>query len=89
VLAAIARGQAEVVADPEAALADLLEAVPELSPADQRAQLDALLAADAIGPGVALDASVLRRWARWDAEHGIVDRPPPIERAFALGLGAS
>ena len=49
--AALEEGQQAVLADPDAALADLLEAVPELSEAEQRAQLDALLAADAIGAG--------------------------------------
>ena len=37
------------VADPEAALDDLLTAVPELDPAEQRAQLEALLDARALG----------------------------------------
>lgn len=85
-LAAIARGQSELVADPDAALADLLEAVPELSEGEQRAQLEALLGADAVGASVALDEGVLRRWAEWDAERGIVERPPRVDRAFALGL---
>ncbi|MGH2988184.1 MAG: ABC transporter substrate-binding protein, partial [Solirubrobacterales bacterium] len=87
VLAAIERGQQAVLADPEAALADLLDAVPELSEGEQRAQLEALLSADAIGAGVLLDEGVLERWAEWDAERGIVKRPPPVDRAFALELG--
>jgi putative hydroxymethylpyrimidine transport system substrate-binding protein len=86
-LVAVEDGQEAVLADSDAALADLLDAVPELSEAEQRAQLDALLAADAIGAGVLLDEGVLEQWARWDAERGIVERPPPIERAFALELG--
>lgn len=85
-LAAIGRGQGELVADPDGALADLLEAVPELSEAEQRAQLEALLRADAIGASVGLDEGGLRRWAEWDAERGIVKRRPRIDRAFALGL---
>ena len=65
--AALEEGQQAVLADPDAALADLLEAVPELSEAEQGAQLDALLAADAIGAGVLLDDGVLEQWAEWDA----------------------
>ena len=85
-LAAIGRGQGELAADPDGALADLLEAVPELSEGEQRAQLEALLRADAIGASIRLDQGVLRRWAEWDAERGIVKRPPRIGRAFELGL---
>jgi putative hydroxymethylpyrimidine transport system substrate-binding protein len=85
-LAAIGRGQGELAADPDGALADLLEAVPELSAGEQRAQLEALLSADAIGASVRLDEGVLQRWAAWDAERGIVKRPPRVDRAFELGL---
>ena len=84
--AALEEGQQAVLADPDAALADLLEAVPELSEAEQRAQLNALLAADAIGAGVLLDDGVLEQWAEWDARHGIVRRPPQVDRAFAFDL---
>jgi putative hydroxymethylpyrimidine transport system substrate-binding protein len=86
-LAGIEQGQQAVLADPEATLGELLDAVPELSEAEQRAQLEALLSADAIGAGVLLDEGVLERWAEWDASHGIVERPPRVERAFALELG--
>jgi putative hydroxymethylpyrimidine transport system substrate-binding protein len=84
---AVEDGQQDVIADPEGALADLLAAVPELSEAEQRAQLDALLEADAIGAGVLLDEGVLGSWADWDAEHGVVRRPPELESTFALELG--
>jgi NitT/TauT family transport system substrate-binding protein/putative hydroxymethylpyrimidine transport system substrate-binding protein len=83
-LAAIERGQQAVLADPEVALDALLEAVPELSPQEQLAQLEALLAAGAIAPRTDLDPRVLRRWAAWDAEHGIVARAPRIGSAFAI-----
>jgi putative hydroxymethylpyrimidine transport system substrate-binding protein len=85
-LAAVEQGQQTVLADPEAALADLIEAVPELSEAEQRAQLEALLDADAIGAGVLPDEGVLERWAEWDAQRGIVRRAPRVDRAFALEL---
>jgi putative hydroxymethylpyrimidine transport system substrate-binding protein len=84
--AALEEGQQAVLADPDAALADLLEAVPELSEAEQRAQLSALLAADAIGAGVLLDDGLLVQWSEWDARHGIVRRPPQVDRAFAFDL---
>ena len=62
----------------------LLEAVPELDPGEQRAQLDALIAADALGPGRRARPRGARRWARWEAEDGLVAEPPELERAFAL-----
>jgi putative hydroxymethylpyrimidine transport system substrate-binding protein len=86
-LAATGSGYGELIDDPDGALADLLAAVPELSEGEQRAQLDALLAAEAIGPRVLLDERVLGRWARWDAEHGIVEQRPDLDRAFATNLG--
>jgi putative hydroxymethylpyrimidine transport system substrate-binding protein len=86
-LAAVGRGQEKLTKDPEAALDDLLEAAPELAEGEQRAQLEALLEADAIGSGVLPDEGVLRQWAAWDAERGIVAAPPRVERAFAPELG--
>ena len=86
---ATARGYRAVASDPGAALDDLPDAVPVLDEPEQRAQLDALLAAGAIGAGVRLDPGVLADWARWDAEHGIVARPPKLGDAFALELGAN
>ncbi len=84
VVAASGRGYDDVVADPEAALDDLLTAVPELDRVEQRAQLQALLAARALGPGVELDPAALDAWARWEAERGIVARPPDVDRSFDL-----
>jgi NitT/TauT family transport system substrate-binding protein/putative hydroxymethylpyrimidine transport system substrate-binding protein len=77
-------GYDAVVADPDTALAELLAAVPELDAVSQRAQLTALLRADALGPGVQLDAGRLADWAAWEADRGLVDEPPDVERAFAL-----
>ena len=54
-------------------LDDLVAAVPELDRDEQRAQLDALLDAGALGPGLELDRATLDAWARWEAEAGIVD----------------
>ncbi|MGH2950613.1 MAG: ABC transporter substrate-binding protein, partial [Solirubrobacterales bacterium] len=82
VVRAVARGQRAIVTDPEKALADLLGSVDGLDEREQRAQLDALLAADAVSPEAALDRSVLADWARWDARHGILADSPKIADAF-------
>jgi putative hydroxymethylpyrimidine transport system substrate-binding protein len=84
VVATLRDGYRSVVADPPAALADLLDAVPDLDPGEQRAELDALTEARAFSPPGLLRRSVLERWARWDLEHGIVERPIDVDRAFDL-----
>jgi putative hydroxymethylpyrimidine transport system substrate-binding protein len=83
-VAATGRGYDRVVADPRAGLDVLIAAVPELDAEEQRAQLDALLAARALGPGLDLDRPTLDAWARWEAEVGIVPAPPVVEQAFSL-----
>jgi NitT/TauT family transport system substrate-binding protein/putative hydroxymethylpyrimidine transport system substrate-binding protein len=89
VSAALADGYRTLIDDPDAALADLLAAVPELDPDEQRVQLEALTRADAFDPPGLLRREVLERWARWDLEHGIVERPIDVERAFAISPRAS
>ena len=79
---AIADGYEAVPDDPEGALGALVEAVPELDPEEQQAQLEALLEADAFTPAVALDRRALEEWAAWDLEHGIVEDPIDLEAAF-------
>jgi NitT/TauT family transport system substrate-binding protein/putative hydroxymethylpyrimidine transport system substrate-binding protein len=86
VVGATERGYAAVVADPEQGLDALTAAVPGLERPEQQAQLDALLRADALSGDAGFDAGALRAWARWDATHGIVARPPRVEDAFALDL---
>lgn len=83
-LSATAAGYRDLTADPEGALADLLEAVPELDPAEQRAQLDALAGAGAFRLAGDLEPTTLKRWARWDLAHGIFSRPLDTEAAFPL-----
>jgi putative hydroxymethylpyrimidine transport system substrate-binding protein len=83
VTSALADGYRRTIGDPDGALADLLEAVPELAPDEQRAQLDALTAADAFSPPGILRRAALERWARWDLEHGLLQRPVDVGRAFA------
>jgi putative hydroxymethylpyrimidine transport system substrate-binding protein len=85
VVAATAAGYDDVLSDPPAALDALLAAVP-LDPGEQRAQLEALLEADALGPGVALDPDALAEWAVWEAERGLVSEAPDLDRAFAFGI---
>jgi putative hydroxymethylpyrimidine transport system substrate-binding protein len=84
VVSATGSGYDEVVSDPGRSLEDLLAAVPELDRGEQRAQLDALLAAHALGPALDLDPRALDAWATWEAEHGIVSDPPAVGQAFAL-----
>ncbi len=80
-------GYTDLDADPEAALADLLEAVPELDAAEQGRQLDALTAADAFRDAGRLDRATLAAWARWDLEHGILAREIDLELAFPALAG--
>jgi putative hydroxymethylpyrimidine transport system substrate-binding protein len=57
--------------DPDAALGELLAEVPGLDAAEQRAQLEALLDADAFGDPIA--PPDLGGWLRFAAEHAIAD----------------
>jgi len=82
-IVATERGYVLTVRDPQRALDDLLAEVPALDRADQRAQLAALL--PDLRPA-AFDPAVLRAWARWDLEHGLLARPLDVNAAFELGL---
>jgi putative hydroxymethylpyrimidine transport system substrate-binding protein len=84
VVAGLTDGYRHLIDDPEAGLGDLLDAVPELDSGEQRAQLQALTDADAFSPPGVLRRPVLERWAKWDLDHGIVDRPIDVDRAFDL-----
>lgn len=85
-VAAIDRGYAETIADPDAALAELLAAVPGLREARQRPQLDAVLGA--FGSTRRLDRAELERWADWDVEGGIVEDRPDLDETFDFGLAS-
>ncbi len=81
VVDATTRGYAFAVRDPQHALDDLLAAAPTLDRAEQAAQLRAL------GPllrPAAFNPAVLRKWAAWDLEHGILERPLNVDAAFQL-----
>jgi ABC-type nitrate/sulfonate/bicarbonate transport system substrate-binding protein len=83
VLAATTRGYELAVHDPGRALDDLLAEVPSLERGEQRAQLRALLGDLDPKP---FDPAVLRAWANWDLEHGLLERPLDVSAAFELGL---
>lgn len=81
IVAATERGYRLAIERPAAALDDLLAAVPGLDLADQAAQLRALRAD--LGPAP-FDPAVLRAWAAWDLEHGLLERPLDVDEAFLL-----
>jgi ABC-type nitrate/sulfonate/bicarbonate transport system substrate-binding protein len=81
VVRATTRGYAFAYAHPAEALDDLLASVPSLERGDQTAQL-AVLRPD-LRPAP-LDPAVLRRWAAWDLEHGLLERPLDVSAAFRL-----
>lgn len=82
VVAATRRGYAFTEQQPGKALGDLLAADPALDRADQQAQLQGLL--PDLRP-LPFDPTVLREWASWDLEHGLLERPLAIDAAFDLG----
>jgi putative hydroxymethylpyrimidine transport system substrate-binding protein len=83
VLAATTRGYELTVHNPERGLADLLAEVPSLGRGEQQAQLNALLPDLDPKP---FDPAVLKAWADWDLEHGLLERPLDVGAAFELGL---
>lgn len=80
-VAATERGYELAYRRPAAALGDLLAAVPSLDRAEQAAQLRALRPDLRPAP---FDAAVLREWAAWDLEHGLLERPLDVGAAFML-----
>jgi putative hydroxymethylpyrimidine transport system substrate-binding protein len=80
-VAATRRGYALATDDPEAALDDLLTAVPSLDRAEQEAQLGTL--GDDLHPAP-FDPAVLREWVAWDLKHGLLQKPLAVNRAFLL-----
>jgi len=76
---ATTRGYRFATTHPSQALNDLLASVPSLNPADQRAQLDALLPILRPAP---FDYPVLQSWASWDVSHGLLQRDPAVGALF-------
>ena len=85
---ALQRGYTEAQVDPESAVAAMLSAEPDLRQPELAAQLDAVAPAFTAGAAVygQLRPAVLRAWARWDVEFGILERPPDVGRAFDTSL---
>ncbi len=79
VVEATTRGYRLAFEHPAAALDDLLASVPSLDREDQAAQLRVLRGDLRPGP---LDPEVLREWAAWDLEHGLLRRPLDVGAAF-------
>ena len=78
---ATTRGYRLAVAHPAAAIDDLVAVNPALDRAEQAAQMRAL------GPDLRpapFDPRVLREWAAWDLEHGLLSRPLDVEGLFGL-----
>lgn len=78
-IAATTRGYEFAFEHPSRALAELLAAAPGLDRADQAAQLRALRPDLHPAP---FDARILREWAAWDLEHGLLERPLDVKSAF-------
>jgi ABC-type nitrate/sulfonate/bicarbonate transport system substrate-binding protein len=85
---ALQRGYTEAQIDPESAVATLQGAERGLDEAALAAQLDAVAPAFTAGARAygELRPEVLRRWARWDVEFGILDEPPDVGAAFDTTL---
>jgi ABC-type nitrate/sulfonate/bicarbonate transport system substrate-binding protein len=81
VVGATTRGYEFASTHPAEALDDLLAAVPSLDRGDQGAQLRVLLPDLRPAP---LNPAVLREWAAWDLEHGLLERPLDVGAAFRL-----
>ena len=85
-LAGLRAGQERALHDPDTVLDDLIEAVPALVEADQRAQISAL--GGALGPPLVLDRKVLEEWADWELRYGLVESRPDVGEAFDFSLVA-
>ena len=88
VIRALQRGYGEAQADPESAVAALTAAVRGLDRAELGAQMDAVGPAFTAGARAygELRDGVLREWAAWDLEFGILERPLDTDRAFDTSL---
>jgi putative hydroxymethylpyrimidine transport system substrate-binding protein len=78
---AIAGGMGAVERDPGAAAADIAKAS-----GSPLALVRAQLAAVTPIYGTSLDPKVLRDWAAWDAQTGLLPRAPDVSRAFAVSM---
>jgi ABC-type nitrate/sulfonate/bicarbonate transport system substrate-binding protein len=85
---ALQRGYIQAQNDPESAVGALVDAGSGLDPAAAAAQLDAVAPAFTAGARAygELREDVLRQWAAWDLEFGIVKEPIDVGSAFDRGL---
>jgi ABC-type nitrate/sulfonate/bicarbonate transport system substrate-binding protein len=79
VLTATRRGYGFAVAHPGRAVDDLLASDPGLDRGEQEAEME-LLRPD-LRPAP-FDPGVLREWAAWDLEHGLLEKPLDVQQAF-------
>jgi ABC-type nitrate/sulfonate/bicarbonate transport system substrate-binding protein len=87
---ALQRGYTQAQNDPESAVGALVDADTGLDRAAAAAQLDAVAPAFTAGARAygELREDVLRKWAAWDLEFGIVHKPIDVGAAFDRGLVA-
>jgi NitT/TauT family transport system substrate-binding protein/putative hydroxymethylpyrimidine transport system substrate-binding protein len=78
-VSALADGTRAALSKPEAAVSDIVR-VSGSDGALVEAQFRAV--EPALQPPLQLDRSQLRRWARFDARFGILERPPDVQQAF-------
>jgi putative hydroxymethylpyrimidine transport system substrate-binding protein len=85
---ALQRGYAQAQNDPESAVTALVDAESGLDRAAAQTQLDAVAPAFTAGARAygELREDVLREWAAWDVEFGILDERPDVSRAFDTSL---
>jgi ABC-type nitrate/sulfonate/bicarbonate transport system substrate-binding protein len=85
---ALQRGYGEAQRDPESAVAAMRAVEPRLDREALTAELDAVDEAFTAGARAfgELRPGVLREWARWDVEFGILSEPPDVDRAFDTSL---
>jgi putative hydroxymethylpyrimidine transport system substrate-binding protein len=80
-VAATTHGYEFVTDNPAKGLDALLAEVPSLDRAEQAAQLRFLRPDLHPAP---LDSAVLREWAAWDLDHGLLERPLDVKEAFRI-----
>ena len=85
---ALQRGYTQAQTDPESAVTALVDAGSGLDRDAAQAQLDAVAPAFTAGARAygELRESVLREWAAWDVEFGILEERPDVGRAFDTSL---
>ena len=85
---ALQRGYGEAQRDPESAVAAMRAAEPRLDAEALTAELDAVDEAFTAGARAfgELRPGVLREWASWDVEFGLLREPPDVDRAFDTSL---